>query len=87
MENTKNKSITPFNKVLYVLFIALSLYQILVNHSYVESAASLGIALAFDPFNTQQPWNERPMWQKVWLFVHLAVVGLLFGLGVGLGDK
>jgi hypothetical protein len=87
MENTKNKSITPFNKVLYILFIILATYQILGKHSYVEAAASLGIALAFDPFDTQQPWNERPMWQKIWLFVHLAAVGLFFGLGVGLGDK
>ncbi len=87
MENAKNKSIAPFNKVLYLLFIALALYQVLAKHSYVDSAASLGIALAFDPFNTEQPWNERPTWQKIWLFVHLAIVGLLFGLGVGLGDK
>lgn len=87
METTKNKSITPFNKVLYIGFIALAVYQLVAKDSYVEAAASLGIALAFDPFDTQQTWNERPTWQKVWLFAHLAAVGLLFGLGVGLGDK
>jgi hypothetical protein len=43
--------------------------------------------LAFDPFNTEQPWNERPLWQKIWLIVHLAIVALLFGYGVGIADK
>ena len=87
METQKNNATAPFNKVLYASFIFFACYQIFAKHSYVDAAASLGIALAFDPFNTQQPWNERPTWQKVWLFVHLAFVGLLFGLGVGLGDK
>jgi hypothetical protein len=87
MKNNKNKSIAPFNKVLYLLFIVFALYQVLAKYSYVEAAGSLGIALAFDPFDTEQSWNERPIWQKIWLFVHLATVGLLFGLGVGIGDK
>jgi hypothetical protein len=87
MENNKNKSIAPFNKVLYLLFIVFASYQVLAKQSYIDAAGSLGIALAFDPFNTEQSWNERPMWQKIWLFVHLAIVGLLFGLGVGIGDK
>ncbi|MFN3969244.1 hypothetical protein [Flavobacterium sp.] len=87
MENNKNRSVAPFNKVLYLLFIVFAIYQIFAKHSHIDAAASLGIALAFDPFDTQQPWNERPLWQKIWLFVHLAAVGLLFGLAVGIGDK
>jgi hypothetical protein len=87
MENTKNKSIAPFNKVLYLLFIVFAAYQVFAKQSYVDAAGSLGIALAFDPFNTQQPWKERPIWQKIWLLIHLAAVGLLFGLGVGQGAK
>ena len=87
MENLKTKSTAPFSKVLYLLVIVFAIYQTFVKHSYFDAAATLGIALVFDPFNTQQPWNERPLWQKIWLFIHLAAVGLLFGLGVGLGDK
>lgn len=87
METNKNKSITPFNKVLYVAFIVLACYQTFAKHAYVEAAASMGIALAFDPFTAEQSWEERPLWQKIWLFVHLALVGLLFGLGVGIGDQ
>ena len=82
-----NKPITQFNRIMYGLFIALAFYQSLANHDYVDSASSLGIALIFDPFNSAQPWNERPTWQKIWLFIHLACVALLFGLGVALANK
>ncbi|MDI1256153.1 MAG: hypothetical protein PSV16_08610 [Flavobacterium sp.] len=87
MENTLVKSRSLFNKVIYVLFIGLAIYQICGQKDYVEAAASLGIGLAFDPFDPKQTWNERPTWQKVWFIVHLAVVALLFGLGMGIGDK
>ena len=53
----------------------------------MQAAASLGIALAFDPFNQEHKWNERPAWQKVVLFVHLAFVAAMFGFGIGLNDK
>jgi H+/Cl- antiporter ClcA len=53
----------------------------------LEAASALGVGLVFDPFDPQQTWKERPLWKKVWLFVHLAVVAGLFGLGVGIGDK
>lgn len=45
----------------------------------MQAVASLGIALAFDPFNTEQKWNDRPSWQKLTLITHLSVVfGLFF---------
>jgi hypothetical protein len=87
METKETRSIAPFNKVLYGLFIVLGAYQIFINKDYVNASASFGIGLAFDPFNVTQPWKERPLWQKVWLFVHLALVAFIFGLGVGLNDK
>jgi len=87
METKEPRSITPFNRVLYVLFILLAVYQIFVKHDYLDATGSLGIGLIFDPFNPKQPWQERPMWQKVWLFGHLAIVASLFGLAVGLGDR
>jgi len=53
----------------------------------MQAASSLGIGLAFDPFDTEQKWNERPTWQKVVLFAHLALVAAMFGFGIGLNDK
>lgn len=78
---------TPFNKFLYLGFLFLGLFQAFFTKDYMQSAASLGIALAFDPFNTEQKWNDRPRWQKAVLIIHLALVAAMFGFGIGLNDK
>ncbi len=53
----------PFSKYLYIGFLLLGLYQAIFSKDYVQAAASLGIGLAFDPFNPEQKWNDRPTWQ------------------------
>jgi hypothetical protein len=78
---------TPFNKFIYVGFILIGLYQAFFTKDYMQAAASLGIGLAFDPFNPEQKWNERPSWQKAILIVQIGLVAALFGLGIGLNDK
>lgn len=78
---------TPFNKFLYIGFLLLGLFQAFISKDYMQAVASLGIALAFDPFNTEQKWNDRPTWQKVILIVHLGLVAAMFGFGIGLNDK
>ena len=78
---------TPFNKFLYIGFLLLGLFQAFFSKDYMQAASSLGIGLAFDPFDTEQKWNERPTWQKVVLFAHLALVASMFGFGIGLNDK
>ena len=78
---------TPFNKYLYIGFLLLGTYQALINKDYIQAAASFGIGLAFDPFDPSQSWNERPTWQKIVLYVHLAIVAAMCGLGVGSNDK
>ena len=78
---------TSFNKFLYIGFLLLGLYQVIVSKDYTQAAASLGIALAFDPFNQEQKWNDRPIWQKILLIIHLALVAAMFGFGMGLNDR
>ena len=78
---------TPFNKFLYIGFLLLGLFQTFYSNDYMQATASLGIALAFDPFNPEQKWNDRPTWQKTVLIVHLAFVAALFGFGIGMNDK
>lgn len=78
---------SPISKYLYVAFLLLGFYQAFFSKEYMESASSLGIGLAFDPFNTEESWNERPMWQKGVLIVHLGFVAAMFGLGIGANDK
>lgn len=78
---------TPFNKFLYIGFLLLGLYQALYSKDFIQGASSLGIGLAFDPFDTEQKWNDRPTWQKIVLILHLALVAAMFGFGIGLNDK
>ncbi|MDI1233269.1 MAG: hypothetical protein PSX81_03185 [bacterium] len=77
----------PFNKFLYIGFLILGAYQALFSKDYMQAAASLGIALAFDPFDQEQAWNLRPIWQKIVLIIHLACVAAMFGFGIGLDSR
>lgn len=78
---------TPFNKFLYLGFLGLGFYQAFFTKDYIQAASSLGIGMAFDPFNPEQKWNDRPTWQKVLLIIHLALVAAMFGYGIGIDDK
>ena len=78
---------SPFNKFLYIGFLLLGLYQATISKDYIQAAASMGIGLAFDPFNLEQKWNDRPTWQKAILIIHLGLVAAMFGFGIGLNDK
>ena len=71
---------TSFNKFLYIGFLLLGLFQALFSKDYMQAAASLGIGLAFDPFNPEQKWSDRPTWQKMVLIVNLAIVFGLIGM-------
>ena len=77
---------TSFYKYLYIGFVLLGLYELWVKKSALEAATQLGIALIFDPFDQNQPWKERPQWQKAILIIHLALMGGLFGYEVGYKD-
>ena len=78
---------SPINKVLYIGFFGLGFFQAIFSKDYMQAAASFGIGLAFDPFNTEQKWNDRPMWQKGVLILNLVLVAAMFGFGIGLNDK
>ena len=75
------------NKWLYAGFMLFGLYLILSRQAFSEAVIYFGIALAFDPFDQEQPWKERPMWQKAWLIIHLAIVAALFGYDIGFNDS
>ena len=78
---------SPFNKFLYIGFLALGLFQAFFSKDFMQAAASMGIALAFDPFDPEQNWKDKPVWQKLVLIVHLSLVAAMFGFGIGLEDK
>lgn len=78
---------TPFSRFLYIGFVGLGLFQAFYSKDYLQAAASLGIAMAFDPFDQKQKWSDRPTWQKAVLLIHLALVAAMFGFGIGRNDR
>lgn len=74
MENKDlNNSATralPFMKWLYIGFVGLGMYY-LFKTDWINAAIQFGIALAFDPFDPEQSWKLRPIWQRLILIVHL----------------
>lgn len=69
-----------FYRFLYGGFVLFGLYYAIFSKNYSDAGMMLGIALAFDPFNQLQPFNERPTWQKAWLIVHLILLFTFFGI-------
>ena len=84
MKPSSTTASAKFNRLLYLLFILLALYQSLYTKEYIDAASSLAIALIFDPFDQEQAWNDRPNWQKIWVFVHLGLAAALLGFGIAL---
>ena len=72
------KNLSPaFYRWMYGAFVLLSVY-FLFRTDYMTAASNLGIALIFDPFNPTIKWQNRKTYQKVWLFVHVALMIVLF---------
>ncbi len=69
-----------FYRFLYGGFVLFGLYYAIFSQNHNDAGMMLGIALAFDPFDQKQPFNERPTWQKAWLIVHLILVFTFFGI-------
>jgi hypothetical protein len=86
METLQNKSTVVNFRIMYVLFLMIASYEIIFKKDYVQAASQLGIALIFDPFNQQISWSNRPIWQRAWLIIHLAITAALLGFGIGLND-
>ena len=63
-----------FNVFFYLGFITLGCYSILAKGNWSELASHWGIAFLFDPFKVNQPWGQRPLWQRVVLLVQVLVV-------------
>ncbi len=71
-----------FARILYSGFLLFTVYHIFIAHDVMTAASNLGIALIFDPFDQNVRWNDRPIWQRAWLIVHLIVMFSLFGYAI-----
>lgn len=58
------------NKFIYTIFlIAAIIFACLKDFS--TAIIFGGIGLAFDPFDQSITFSKRPMWQRVWLVLHI----------------
>jgi hypothetical protein len=66
------KQPTMVYRITYGLFLLLVIYYL--SQGDVENATiNMGIALIFDPFDATVKWLDRPLYQRVWLLLHLAL--------------
>jgi hypothetical protein len=68
---------TKFNTYIHVAFILYGLSLVFGSNHSQEALIYFGLALAFDPFDVNQPWKERPNWQKSILIAELVFTFLL----------
>jgi len=68
---------TQFNRIAYTVAVLLAVYFFFFSADKTMAVAQLGIALIFDPFNPQVPFGKRPVWQRVWLIVHLLLMAAM----------
>ncbi|MBK8521740.1 MAG: hypothetical protein WAT20_07785 [Ferruginibacter sp.] len=60
------------NKPAYAVFLLAGIY-FLFQRDFSQVVTFWGLALMFDPFNTETPFKKRPFYQQAWLIVHLSV--------------
>jgi hypothetical protein len=71
MTNTELKpKAKNFNKYAYTVFVMAGILFLALK-DYGQAAAFIGISLAFDPFDQAVRFDKRPIWQRIWLIVHL----------------
>ncbi|MBX7181661.1 MAG: hypothetical protein K1X82_06080 [Bacteroidia bacterium] len=77
MEPSKESSTQQpllFNKMAYGAFVLLGLYFLIFNKSVSDFLIQFGIALVFDPFDPAIRWNNRPIYQRAWLLIHVSIL-------------
>lgn len=84
MEETKE---VPKFKRVYPYFygglLLIAAIHWLVFKDLMNGAIAFNLALAFDPFDHKVTWKDRPLWQRIWLVVHVTIgIGLIIGMAI-----
>lgn len=65
------------NRMAYLFFMMTGLVYF-IKKDFSNTFIYLGIALIFDPFDQKMRWDDRPIYQRIWLYVQLSIVVFLF---------
>ncbi len=61
-----------FNKYAYATFLLAGIY-FLIQKDISQAIIFWGLAPVFDPFDVQLPFKNRPVYQQLWLWVHVSI--------------
>ena len=70
--NTPTARAWNLNKPGYFGFLLIGIVY-LVKKDSGQAVIYFGLALVFDPFDIKVPFTKRPVYQQIWLIVHLAI--------------
>lgn len=69
----KTRHFTAFSRYAYFFFLLMVIF-LLVKGDTEWATIIFGLSLAFDPFDQNVKWSNRPLYQRVWLIVHVLVL-------------
>lgn len=72
-ELTTQKTNYNFNKHGYIAFVMAGIAFLFLKE-WSNVIIFIGLALVFDPFDTKLPFPKRPLWQRLILIGHVAIV-------------
>lgn len=78
--NKPNGISGKYNKTLYSCFVLIAIYFLLINKDIESAMSNLAIALIFDPFDQTISFAKRPVFQRIWLLVHVLIIFSLLGI-------
>ncbi|WP_373520965.1 hypothetical protein [Aquiflexum sp.] len=71
-----------FSRLIYVVMILIAVFNLTYLKDLSNATITFALALAFDPFDQSQTWNKRPLWQRIWLGVHLFIAACMLGMQI-----
>ncbi len=78
--SAKTKPVSgKFEKIAYGVFVLAGIY-FLVTKDYSNAVVFWGLAPIFEPFDAKIPFGKRPLYQRVWLIVHVIITLIGFVL-------
>ena len=69
-----------FSRLIYGAMILIAVFNLTYLQDLSNATIAFALALAFDPFDQSQEWKKRPIWQRIWLGVHLFLAACLLGI-------
>ncbi|SMD45732.1 hypothetical protein SAMN00777080_4395 [Aquiflexum balticum DSM 16537] len=69
-----------FTRLIYMAMVLIAILSLIFLKDLSNATITFALALAFDPFDQSQEWKKRPIWQRIWLGVHLLIAVGMLGL-------